>query len=112
MKLDKSIKSDRSDKYDAIIENIRQIIKAKNLKQREVAAKAGMTPQELSNILNEHRKLLRVEQVPSIAQALEVEIESVFFFGRENEDSENNKHNDDHYHCITSMPDNEHAYNC
>lgn len=49
------------------------IIAAKGLKQKAVAEKAGFSAQEFSNILNDRRKLIRVEHIVPIAMALGVE---------------------------------------
>ena len=68
--------SDSSDSiaYNNIIANIKDIIKNKGLKQSFVARQAGLTSQSFSDILN-NRKLLRVEHLPELADALGVEIE-------------------------------------
>ena len=47
------------------------------MKQIFVAEKAGFSKQEFSNILH-GRKLLRVEYIPRIAMALDVEIKVLF----------------------------------
>lgn len=72
-------KSDSSDSiaYNNIIANIKDIIKNKGLKQSFVAGQAGLTSQSFSDILNS-RKLLRVEHLPELADALGVEIEDFF----------------------------------
>lgn len=64
--------------YEAIINNIKQIIDNKGMKQGVVAERAGFTPQEFSNILNERRKLLRVEYMPSIAAAMGVDVDTLY----------------------------------
>lgn len=71
--------SDSSDSiaYSNIIANIKDIIRSKGLKQSFVAEQAGLTSQSFSDILN-NRKLLRVEHLPELADALGVDIE-VFF---------------------------------
>lgn len=51
--------------------------KSKGLKQSFVAEQAGLTSQSFSDILN-NRKLLRVEHLPELADALGVEIEDFF----------------------------------
>ena len=56
-----------------IIQNIKDLIESKGMKQVVVAERAGFTPQDFSNILNERRKLLRVEHVWPVAKALGVE---------------------------------------
>jgi transcriptional regulator with XRE-family HTH domain len=47
------------------------------VKQGVVAERAGFTPQELSNIMNDRRKLLRVEHLPAIAVALNVDVNAL-----------------------------------
>lgn len=64
--------------YDTIIDNIKMLISKKGMKQSVVAERAGFTPQEFSNILNERRKLLRIEFMPPIAQALEVDMNELY----------------------------------
>ena len=63
--------------YSNIITNIKKLIKNKGLKQSFVAKQAGFNSQSFSDILN-GRKLLRVEHLPELADALEVEIEGFF----------------------------------
>ena len=60
-----------------IIPNIKDIIVSKGLKQSFVAEQVGLTSQSFSDILN-NRKLLRVEHLPELADALGVEIEDFF----------------------------------
>lgn len=64
--------------YDALIDNIKKLISKKGMKQCVVAERAGFTPQEFSNILNDRRKLLRVEFLPPIAKALEVDMNELY----------------------------------
>ena len=64
--------------YEDIISNIKTIIRDKGMKQCIVAERAGFTPQDFSNILNERRKLLRAEYLPPIADALKVDINDLF----------------------------------
>nr|DAQ42489.1 MAG TPA: putative transcriptional regulator [Caudoviricetes sp.] len=64
--------------YDALIDNIKMLINKKGMKQCVVAERAGFTPQEFSNILNDRRKLLRVEFLPPIAQALDVDMNELY----------------------------------
>lgn len=63
--------------YEDILNNIKSIIAEKGMKQIFVAEKAGFSKQEFSNILH-GRKLLRVEYIPRIAMALDVEIKVLF----------------------------------
>lgn len=60
--------------YDDIIRNIKNVINEKGMKQCIAAERAGFTPQEFSNILNDRRKLLRAEYLPPIAFALGVDV--------------------------------------
>ena len=55
-----------------VAENIERIIRERNLKQIRVAERAGMKAQALCDIIK-GRRLIRVEEIPRIAQALEVE---------------------------------------
>lgn len=63
----------RNEVYEIVIQNIKDYIESKGMKQGVVAERAGFTPQDFSNILNERRKLLRVEHIWPIAKALGVE---------------------------------------
>lgn len=64
--------------YDDIIFNIKNLIEQKGMKQGVVAERAGFTPQEFSNIMNERRKLLRIEHLLPIANALGVSINALY----------------------------------
>ena len=64
--------------YDDIIFNIKNLIDQKGMKQGVVAERAGFTPQEFSNIMNERRKLLRIEHLLPIANALGVSINALY----------------------------------
>lgn len=64
--------------YEKIVMNIKRIIKEKGMKQVIVAERAGFTPQEFSNILNDRRKLLRVEHLGPIADAMGVEVNDLY----------------------------------
>ena len=48
------------------------------MKQGFVAEKAGFTKQEFSNILNDRRKLLRVEHLWDIAMTLDVSVNDLY----------------------------------
>lgn len=69
---------DRDNRYDLIVANIKRIIANKNLKQSGVARQSGFSDSEFSNMLNDRRKLIRVEFLPDIANALGVEINELF----------------------------------
>lgn len=58
------------------IDNLRRLIKEKGLKQTFVAEQAGMTDQQLTDILN-NRKLLRIEHLAPLAQVLGVNVEEL-----------------------------------
>lgn len=68
----------KSCSYDDLITNIKNIIVEKGMKQGVVAERSGFTPQEFSNILNDRRKLLRVEFILPIAEALGVEVNDLY----------------------------------
>lgn len=63
--------------YEDIICNIKRIIDEKGMKQGVVAERAGFTPQEFSNIMNERRKLLRIEHLCPIACAIGVDVNTL-----------------------------------
>ncbi len=58
------------------IDNIRHLIRTKGLKQTFVAEQAGLTDQQLTDILN-NRRLLRVEHLEPLARVLGVTIETL-----------------------------------
>lgn len=58
------------------IDNIRRLIRTKGLKQTFVAEQAGLTDQQLTDILN-NRRLLRVEHLEPLARTLGVTIETL-----------------------------------
>lgn len=58
------------------IDNIRHLIRTKGLKQTFVAEQAGLTDQQLTDILN-NRRLLRVEHLEPLARVLGVTIEAL-----------------------------------
>lgn len=64
--------------YDRVIVNIQNLISQRGMKQCVVAKRAGFTPQEFSNILN-NRKLLRVENVKAVADAIGVDVNELFY---------------------------------
>lgn len=68
-----------SPEYEKIISNIKCLIKRKGMKQCVVAERAGFTAQELSDILSGRRKLLRVEHILPVADALGVEVKELFY---------------------------------
>ncbi len=68
--------------YDDIIQNIKNVIAKKGMRQRAVAERAGFSKQDFSNILNDHRKLLRVEYLVPIAFALGVDVNELLKLGK------------------------------
>lgn len=68
----------RSATYEDIISNIKHIIDEKGMKQGVVAERAGFTPQEFSNIMNDRRKLLRIEHLHPIACAMGVDVNALY----------------------------------
>lgn len=69
---------DRNIGYEDIVDNIKRTISEKGMKQGVVAERAGFSQSEFSNILNERRKLLRVEHILPIAKALGVPLNDLF----------------------------------
>ena len=74
----KEVEKLQSANYEEVISNIKNIIETKGIKQGVVAERAGFTPQDFSNMLNERRKLIRIEHIPRIAGALDVDINDLF----------------------------------
>ncbi len=72
--------------YEDVISNIKNIISDKGIKQKVVAERAGFTPQEFSNILNDRRKLLRVEYIPAIAFAMGVNVNDLYGIAKEGDE--------------------------
>ena len=68
--------------YDDIIQNIKNVIVKKGMRQGTVAERAGFSKQDFSNILNDHRKLLRVEYLAPIAFALGVDVNELLKAGK------------------------------
>jgi transcriptional regulator with XRE-family HTH domain len=63
--------------YEKVISKIKQVITDKGMKQCVVAERSGFSVAEFSNMLN-GRKLLRVEYIPRIANALGIEPNDLF----------------------------------
>lgn len=64
--------------YDDVVRNIKTIISEKGIKQTVVAKRAGFSDSDFSNMLNERRKLIRIEHIPRIAKALGVTLNDLF----------------------------------
>lgn len=65
--------------YEQIVSNIRALIEQKGMKQAVVAHRSGFDVQEFSNMLNQKRKLIRIEYLPAIACALGVGLNDLFY---------------------------------
>lgn len=63
---------------------IAKLIQKKGIKQVYIAEKAGYTAQELSDMLN-GRKIIKMCDVPRLANALGVEIDAIYLAGEESE---------------------------
>jgi transcriptional regulator with XRE-family HTH domain len=63
--------------YEKVIEAVKKVIHDKGMKQCVVAERAGFSESEFSNMLN-GRKLLRIEHIPRIANALGIEPNDLF----------------------------------
>lgn len=61
---------------------INRIIASKGLKKIHVAKEAGLSPQELSNMLN-GRRLIKACDIPNIAKALRVDTDDIYKAGTE-----------------------------
>ncbi len=62
---------------EPVASNIERIICEKGLKKCAVALKAGLTGQELSDVLN-GRRIIKVNEVPRVARALDVNLSDLF----------------------------------
>ena len=60
-----------------VANNIRAVIAAKGMVQKQVAQRAGFSEQQFCDMLN-GRKIIRAEHVPAIANALGVEAGELF----------------------------------
>lgn len=67
-----------------LAEGIRILIARKGLKQTFVAEKAGLSPQELSDMLN-GRKLIKACDIPRIATVLGVKADEIYEAGKKGE---------------------------
>ena len=65
--------------YEQIVSNIRALIEQKGMKQCVVAERAGIKPEMFCDMLNNRRKLIRIEHIPAIACALGVELKDLFY---------------------------------
>ncbi len=61
----------------AVIDNVKTLIRAKGLKQKFVAEKMGISPQEFSNILT-GRKKFETEHFVPICNALNITANDLF----------------------------------
>jgi DNA-binding Xre family transcriptional regulator len=68
----------RDVEYDDVVQNIKTIISEKGMKQTVVAERAGFSDSDFSNMLNERRKLIRIEHIPRITKALGVTLNDLF----------------------------------
>lgn len=68
------------EKYNVLIQNIRNIISEKGYKQKAVAKRAGYNEQQFSNILNGRRTIEPLE-ILQIAEALDATPNDLFGVG-------------------------------
>lgn len=61
----------------AVVDNVKNLIRAKGLKQKFVAEKMGLSPQEFSNILT-GRKKFTTEYVVPVCNALNITANELF----------------------------------
>lgn len=66
-----------------IAENTKRIIASKGVKNRAIAAKAGLSEKQFSALLN-HRRLIKDTDVMAIAEALEVTPNDLFGLSSKN----------------------------
>lgn len=67
---------------DPIAKGIRSIISEKGFVQKNVAERAGLTPQQLSDMLNDRKVIKAIDLVP-ISRALGVTIPEIYDAGRD-----------------------------
>ena len=60
-----------------VADRIKQVLSERGLQQKHVARRAHFSPQQFSDMLH-GRKVIRADYLPSIAEALGVEISALF----------------------------------
>ena len=70
-----------------VVIGIQTIMAQKGLIQKYVAERAGLTEQQFSDMLN-GRKIIRVEHLPLIARALDVDVRDICDAGLEGQEEE------------------------
>lgn len=65
------------ERYDAILENLREAIRRSGMKQRVIAERCGMTPNQLSARLCKRQKLT-VSDVPLLCAAVGIKPNELF----------------------------------
>lgn len=63
--------------YDGIVNNIKRLIKEKEMKQCVIAKRSGYGEKVFSNMMN-HRTRIPADAIPKIAKALEVDVGTLF----------------------------------
>ncbi len=74
-------------RLDPIAVGIKRIIAQKGLVQKKVAFRAGLTEQQLSDMLND-RKIIRAVDLFDLADALGVEVQELYDAGLEGREEE------------------------
>lgn len=67
---------------DPVAMGIKNLIKAKGYKQKAIAERAGLTPNQFSEMLND-RRLIKATDIPPIADALGVGVAEIYTAGQE-----------------------------
>lgn len=70
-----------------VVIGIKSIMKQKGLIQKYVAERAGLSEQQFSDMLN-GRKIIRVDHLPLIARALDVDVRDICNAGLETREEE------------------------
>ena len=70
---------------DPIARGIEKIIQEKGIKKNYVAKRAGFTVAQFSNLLN-GRKLIKAEDMPKIAYALDTTVPQIYEAGKAKEE--------------------------
>lgn len=73
-------------KQEKICELLKCKVRKSGMTQKEIAEKAGMTPQALNDMLN-GRKIIRAEHIPIITEALGISPNDLYGIGVEKDAS-------------------------
>lgn len=66
-----------TERVDPVVTNIKEHAAQSGMSQNQLAIKAGMTPQRLSNLIN-GRGQIKSHEIKALSEALQVPIETFF----------------------------------